>query len=166
MLLLMPQRKRSFIEILIATILVSTIAIFHQTVEATDLHNSIASVPPYKGFPQFIIGSTAEETTTLSLYSVSQVKEGGTVEFTGKLITESGKGVVKAFIKIIDQSASDASKRSTLAGAITDSDGAYKATWVAEHKRCSNTIIVIAQFDGNSNYLASRSNTVTITLLT
>jgi len=141
------MQQKSFITILTATILaVSTIVVIQDTADA------------------YIIGSTAEETTTLSLHSISQVKEGSTVEFTGKLVSGSGKPVAEAFIEIIDQSAS-ARSAGSIAKAVTNSDGVYKATWVAESKRDSDTITVLAQFKGNDHFLGSRSDRITVTVL-
>ncbi len=102
--------------------------------------------------------------TILSLDTVGKVKQGQDVKFTGKLLDEHGKGVQKATVEIIDDTASN-SKSAILAKAITNSDGSYESEWVAKSRVSSNTIVVFAQFNGNSEYLGSVSDKIVVTVI-
>ncbi len=102
--------------------------------------------------------------TILSLDPVGKVKQGQDVKLTGKLLDEHGKGVKKATVEIIDDTASN-SKSLILAKAITNSDGSYESEWVAKSKVSSNTIVIFAQFNGNSEYLGSVSDKIVVTVI-
>lgn len=191
------MRQKSFAAILMATILVvSAIAIVHDTADATHWRdckprlrcythssvdpgatvtvgqNSIIPVQPNRGSDHIVPAKTGGETTSLSLDSVGRVHEGSTVEFTGKLISQSGKGVAKANIVIVDYSASPRSSQhdptsdsKELVKAITDSDGFFKAAWVAKAKITSEPTEAYAEFDGNSKLLGSKSSIISITVV-
>ncbi len=181
------MRQKSLVAILTATILVvSAIAIVQQTAYATHLrdcpppnhrcfrHHSVDlgatigqnSVVPIQ--PDIASDRANREATVLSLVSPSQVHKGSTVEFTGKLIATSGKGVAGAQIVIkdhsIDKSVSSPATTGILTIAKTDSNGVYKVSWVANGST-SDTVVAFANYDGNDHFVGSISKYITITIV-
>ncbi|MFQ5940071.1 MAG: hypothetical protein ACE5KA_00005 [Nitrososphaerales archaeon] len=98
--------------------------------------------------------------------SSQEVKNGNVVILTGKLTDAEGEGVAMARIDIIDHSADSRSSShdttftyNIIAVAVTDAEGLYEASWAPDESR---TYDIYGQFGGTKDYLASKSDTMSV----
>jgi len=122
-------------------------------------------IQPDRGSSWTIPGRSGAAVTNLVLDADTHTKE-KTATLIGKLVTTNGDGVARTKINIIDHSASSRSSShgsafdgKIIASVVTDSEGFYEATWIPHEPR---EYTIFAQFDGNQNYLSSKSNRITV----
>ncbi|MFQ5941560.1 MAG: hypothetical protein ACE5KA_07685 [Nitrososphaerales archaeon] len=98
--------------------------------------------------------------TRLTLEPIfSRVAPGDEVVFTGILRTATGEGLADMTIRIMDESPTEST---LLATAVTNEQGVYEATWVAElidPTRKDYTMTIFAIFDGHDQYYGSKIST-------
>lgn len=155
--------------VLTATIATSAFAISDLREEAAGNISPIAPIEPNRGSFQELPGRSGVAVTDLVLDPVTQeVKQGNVVTFTGKLTDANGEGVANAQINIIDHSA-DAKSSSNdsnfdseiIATIVTNSEGFFEATWMPNESR---TYTIYAQFNGNEDFLSSKSDRMTVSV--
>ncbi len=102
--------------------------------------------------------------TTLTLDALPKsILKGSTVTFTGKLVESQTENPVGGKdIKILER---DVGGDDLLAKAVTASDGAFVATWVAKKTdRYDNTAEIYAKFEGDDGYQQAASKQYIVTI--
>ncbi len=98
--------------------------------------------------------------TFLTLHPVpTVVVTGDEVSFSGTLTTIKGQGLVNMTINILEERPSGSN---VLASAMTDENGAYTATWIADldDPTRDRIMTVFASFSGAATYSASKSSSL------
>lgn len=107
-----------------------------------------------------VLKVSVSEVQTVSAHHEGQetVIEQTVVTLTGRLSTEDGNAVANKRIYIIDNNPV-AYDSPFVAGAVTDSDGSFKASWTPV---VSRAYTISAQFYGDDHLLGSESDRITV----
>lgn len=123
----------------------STYSVYVYEDSSGDSSGSSGSTQQYKNYYK----------TTLTLDQIqSSIYAGQSITFTGKL-TSNGSPVSNAIIKIMEDD--PLSSDQLLSAGRTDSNGRFAISWQASKGYFETDFDIYATFDGDSNYLSSRS---------
>ena len=99
--------------------------------------------------------------THITINAPSVASEGQKITISGQLISEDGKPISYALIRIYDK---DIGGDDLLSWGFTDEYGYYKVTWNVSKVDIDDTIELYAKFDGKYNFNSNESTVIHLTI--